>query len=115
MRRALLACCLLLAVAGCGSDDEERPAAASPDDPVTAPADSAPSGAAASPEACRKLGKGLVDEPIDAAVASAERRGCTVRAAVIDGEAQQLTEDFQPARINVHVHDGVVTRFLVMG
>jgi hypothetical protein len=35
--------------------------------------------------------------------------------AVLDGESQALTEDFQPARINVRVEDGVVTGLEFMG
>jgi hypothetical protein len=118
MRRALLACCLALAAAGCGGDGEE-PAAPTrdPDAPVSSsPADPAPpAGKSPSPKACRRLGRRIVGEPLEAATERAERRRCTLRVAVLDGEAQVLTEDFQPARINVRVRGGVVTRLEFMG
>jgi len=115
MRRALIACCLLLAAAGCGEDGEREPAA-SPDDPVTSPADpSPPAGPPPSPTACRRLGRRIVGAELEAAAQRAERRSCTLRVAVLDGESQALTEDFQPARINVRVRDGVVTRLEFMG
>jgi hypothetical protein len=117
MRRALLACCLALAAAGCGANGEE-PAAPTrdPDEPVSSPADpTPPAGKPPSPKACRRLGRRIVGEPLEAATERAERRRCTLRVAVLDGEAQVLTEDFQPARINVRVRDGVVTRLDFMG
>jgi hypothetical protein len=123
MRRALLACCFVLAscfvlaVAGCG-DDTEEPAgpAGAPDEPVSSPADPAPpAGKSPSPKACRRLGRRIVGEPLEAATERAERRRCTLRVAVLDGEAQVLTEDFQPARINVRVRGGVITRLEFMG
>jgi hypothetical protein len=50
-----------------------------------------------------------------AATERAERRGCPLRVAVLDGEPQALTEDFSPARINVRVRDGIVRRVEFMG
>jgi hypothetical protein len=117
MRRALLACCLVLAAGGCGEDAEE-PAAPTrdPDQPITSPADPAPpAGEPVSPKVCRRLGRRIVGEQLEAATERAERRRCTLRVAVLDGESQVLTEDFQPARINVRVRDGVVTGVEFMG
>jgi hypothetical protein len=114
MRRAVLACCLALAVAGCG-EDQERPAAA-PDQPVSSTPDPAPPASEpARPGECRRLGRRLVGDPVETAQARAERRGCVFRIAVLDGEGQVLTEDFQPARINVRVDDGVVSGVEFMG
>ena len=114
MRRALIAVCLALAATGCG--DEQREPAASPDDPVSAPAEPAPPAATPpSPRACRRLGRRIVGEPVEGAAQRADRRRCTLRVAVLDGESQVLTEDFQPSRINVRVQDGVVTRVEFMG
>jgi hypothetical protein len=119
MRRALFACCLVLAAtaAGCGADEEEPAApAGDPDQPISSPADPAPpAGKPASPKACRRLGRRIVGEPLEAATARAERQRCTLRVAVLDSEDQMLTEDFQPARINVRVRDGVVTGLEFMG
>jgi hypothetical protein len=116
MRRALIACCLTLALAATGCGEEEREPAASPDDPVTSPADPAPpAGAPPSPSACRRLGRRIVGAELEAAAQRAERRRCTLRVAVLDGESQALTEDFQPARINVRVDDDVVTGVEFMG
>jgi hypothetical protein len=56
-----------------------------------------------------------VGDPVEAATARAERRGCTLRVAVLDGEPQVLTEDFQPARINVRVVGGLVSAVEFMG
>jgi len=114
MRRALIACCLALATTGCG--DEEREPAASPDDPVSAPAEPGrPAATPPSPKGCRRLGRRIVGAPLEAAAERAGRRRCPLRVAVLDGESQALTEDFQPARINVRVKDGVVTRVEFMG
>ena len=114
MRRAVLACCLALAPAGCGGGDE--PAAGDPDQPVSAPAGTAaPAAAAPGRRACRRLGRRLVGDPLARARTRARRRGCPLRVAVLDGEQQMLTEDFQPARINVRVADGVVTGVAFMG
>ena len=116
MRRALIACCLGLALAATGCGEDEREPAASPDDPVTSPADPAPpAGTAPSPGACRRLGRRIVGAELEAAAQRAERRRCTLRVAVLDGESQALTEDFQPARINVKVDDGMVTGIEFMG
>jgi hypothetical protein len=115
MRLFAIACCLALVVAGCGGDEEE-PAAPAPDQPVSSPADPAPpAGDPTPPGACRRLGRRLVGETLRDAQQSARRRGCTLRVAVIDGEPQALTEDFQPARINVRVRDGVVAGVEFMG
>jgi hypothetical protein len=115
MRLAATACCLVLAAAGCGGDDEE-PAAPPGDQPVSSPADPAPpAGEPASPRACRRLGRRVVGDPLADARGRAERRGCTLRVADLDGEPQALTEDFQPARINVRVRDGVVAGVEFMG
>lgn len=114
MRRAVIACCLALAATGCGTEEQEP--AASPDDPVSAPAEPAPPAATPpSPKACRRLGRRIVGQPLEAAGERADRRRCPLRVAVLDGKSQALTEDFQPARINVRVQDGVVTRVEFMG
>jgi hypothetical protein len=116
MRLVVLSCCLALAAAGCGADDEEEPAAPPGDQPVSSPADPAPpAGEPASRKACRRLGRRIVGDPLAAATHRAERRGCTLRVAVLDGEPQALTEEFQPARINVRVRDGVVSVLEFMG
>ena len=110
---------VLLAVAvlgGCG--DDERPAATSdPDQPVSSgevPPDRSAT-PAGSKRVCTRLGRRLAGDPIAAATARAERRGCPLRVAVLDGEPQALTEDFSPARINVRVRGGVVTGVAFMG
>jgi hypothetical protein len=114
MRLVAIACCLVLA-AGCG-EDAEKPAATDHDQPVSSPADpAAPAGDPASPRACRRLGGRLVGEALEDATARADGRGCTLRVAVLDGEPQALTEDFQPARINLRVRGGVVTAVEFMG
>jgi hypothetical protein len=118
MRLALLACCVVFAVAGCGgAEDEASAPAGDPDQPVSSPADPAPpaAGTPTSTKACRRLGRRIVRDPVEHATERAERRGCVLRVAVLDGEAQILTEDFQPARINVRVRDGVVTGVEFMG
>jgi hypothetical protein len=112
--RALAICCLALALAACG---EQEPAAtpAGPDQPVSQPqlAPSAPAGERASERACRRLGRRGVR--VRDAQARASRRGCTVRIAIEDGRHLALTEDYQPARINVRVQDGVVAGVEFMG
>ncbi len=111
MRRAAVVLLAVAALAGCG--DEARPAA-SPDTPVS----SAPGGPiepATPPRACKRLGRRLVGASLPSATARAERRGCALRVAVLDGEPQVLTEDFSPARINVRVRDDVVTGVAFMG
>ena len=111
-----LALALALALGACG---EEQPAAApgGPDQPVVAPADpaAAPGPEPASARSCRRLGTRLVGSRLDAATALASRRGCTLRVAVRDGRALALTEDFQPARINVRVRAGTVAGVEFMG
>jgi len=117
MRLASLACCLALGLAGCGAD-EELPAGSGgdPDQPISSPADPAPpAGQPASRRACRRLGRRMVGDPLEQAADLADRRRCTLRVAVFDGQDQVLTEDFQPARINVRVDDGVVTGVEFMG
>ena len=117
MRRAATVVLAVAALAGCG-DDAERPAAGSdPDTPVSSgelPPDQ-PAAPAGSERVCTRLGRRLVGDRITAASARAERRGCALRVAVLDGEPQALTEDFSPARINVRVRDGIVTRVEFMG
>ena len=117
MRRAAAVVLAVAALAGCG-DDAERPAASSdPDAPVSS-GDLAPDQAAVpagSERVCTRLGRRLLGDRVAAATARAERRGCALRVAVLDGEPQALTEDFSPARINVRVRDGVVTRVEFMG
>jgi hypothetical protein len=116
MRAATLALLTALALAGCGGD-EERPAAPRPDDPVASgPMDPvAPAEPPASDRACKRLGTRLIGMELPAATARAERRRCTLRVAVLDGEPQILTEDYSPARINVRVADGVVAGVEFMG
>jgi hypothetical protein len=117
MRLAPIACCLALLV-GCGGEEREASApAGDPDQPISSPADPAPpsTGAPAPVKACKRLGRRIVGAELEAAAQRAERRRCTLRVAVLDGESQALTEDFQPARINVRVDDGVVTGLEFMG
>jgi hypothetical protein len=118
MRRAVLACCLMLTLAGCGGGAEQEASApaADPEQPVSSPADpAAPSGKPTPTKACRSLGREIVGDPVDDATARAKRRACTLRVAVLDGQGQILTEDFQPARINVRVEGDVVTAVEFMG
>ena len=119
MRRSVLAACLVVTLAGCGGSAEQEASAppADPEQPVSSPAEPAPppSGAPTPTKACRTLGRGIVGDPVADATVQAKRRGCTLRVAVLDGEGQILTEDFQPARINVRVHGGVVTAVEFMG
>ena len=116
--RALLACCLLLAltVAACG-DDERAASPAGPDEPVaqTAPGGVAPALPVAGARSCRRAGRRLVGLDQASAMSLAERRGCTMRIAVQDGVHLALTEDYQPARINVRVRRGVVAGVVFMG
>ena len=90
---------------------------ADPDEPVSSGpiATDQPAAPVASERACTRLGRRLVGATVEAATARAERRGCPLRVAVLDGEPQALTEDFSPARINVRVRDGVITRVEFMG
>jgi hypothetical protein len=116
VRSFLLACCLALFVAGCG-DDEEQPVADDPDQAVSSTPDPSPppAGEPTPPAECKRLGRRLVGDPVEAAEARAERRGCVFRVAVIDGESQALTDDFQPGRINVRVVGGLVSAVEFMG
>jgi hypothetical protein len=116
---ARIACCLLLAltVAACGAD-EPAATSAGPDQPVSQPQRpdaSAPAREPASERTCRRLGRRLIGIEIDAAAARAGRRGCTVRIAVEDGRHLALTEDYQPARINLRVQGGAVAGVEFMG
>jgi hypothetical protein len=107
----------LAALGGCGDDAEGPAATADPDQPVSSgqiPPDQ-PAGPVGSERVCTRLGRRLVGDRIAAATARAERRGCALRVAVLDGEPQALTEDFSPARINVRVRAGLVTRVEFMG
>lgn len=115
---ARISCCLVLALAFAACSDEERPASAGdPDQPVSAPAvPSDPAGVEpASERTCRRLGQRLAGTGLAAATARASGRGCTLRVAVRDGRGLALTEDYQPARINVRVTDGTVTGVEFMG
>jgi hypothetical protein len=105
------------ALAGCGGDEERPAASAGPDEPVTSsPSDpTTPAAPAAPANACKRLGRRLVGLRLPAASERAERRGCPLRVAVLDGEPQVLTEDYSPARINVGVRDDVVRRVEFMG
>jgi hypothetical protein len=116
MRRVVLLLALA-ALAGCGGDEERPAATPAPDDPVASgPIDpDQPAAPAASERACTRLGKRLAGAEIDDAKARAGRRGCPLRVAVLDGEPQALTEDYSPARINVAVENGAVTRVEFMG
>jgi hypothetical protein len=116
MRRFGVVLAAAAALAGCG--DDERPAApADPDAAVSSEpgASGPPAGPVGSPATCGRLGRRLVGTALSAASGRAERRGCPLRVAVLDGEPQALTEDYAPARINVRVRDGVVTRVEFMG
>jgi hypothetical protein len=117
MRWSVIACCVALAASGCGAGEEEATAPpADPDQPISSPADPAPPAGKPAPiKACRQLGRRIVGGRIDDAIGRAERRGCPLRVAELDGEGQILTDDFQQARINVRVHDGVVTGVEFMG
>jgi hypothetical protein len=117
VRPFLLAWCLaILVVAGCG-DDEDRPVADDPDQAVSSTPDPSPppAGEPTPPAECKRLGRRLVGDPVEAAEARAERRGCVFRVAVVDGEGQALTDDFQPGRINVRVVGGLVSAVEFMG
>ena len=116
---ARLACCLALAltVAACG-EDERAAAPGGPDRPVSqtpAPAPTADGPGPASERACRRLGRRLIGVAAPAAAARAAARGCTLRVAVRDGRRLALTEDFQPARINVRVRGGLIAGIEFMG
>ena len=112
---------VLLAVAafrGLRDDEERRRAgrAARRRRSRPAPIDpNAPAAPATPTRACKRLGPRLVGVTLPAATARAERRGCALRVAVLDGEPQVLTEDYPPARINVRVRDNVVTGVEFMG
>jgi hypothetical protein len=113
--RRLAVMLAVAAFAGCGSDDEQP--AAGPDTPVSSGSvePNAPAAPAASPRTCKRLGRKLVGASLRTATARAERRGCALRVAVLDGEPQVLTEDFSPTRINVRVRAGVVAGVEFMG
>ncbi len=116
---ARLACCLALAltIPACG-DDERAAAPGGPDQPVSnaqAPDTGADGPGPASERACRRLGRRLVGVAAQDAAARAAARGCTLRVAVRDGRRLALTEDFQPARINVRVRGGLIAGVEFMG
>lgn len=115
--RRLAVLLAVAAFAGCGGDEERPAASAGPDEPgASTPSDpSAPAAPAAPAKACKRLGRRLVGLAMPAASARAERRGCPLRVAVLDGEPQALTEDYAPARINVRVRADVVRRVEFMG
>jgi hypothetical protein len=106
---------VVAAIAGCGGDEEQPAAPAGPDEPVTSEPGASPAAPAAPVKVCKRLGPRLVGMRMPAASERAERRGCPVRVAVLDGEPQALTEDHSPGRINVRVRDDVVRRVEFMG
>ena len=72
--------------------------------PVSEPVPSLPD--AVDIDAATKLLTGL---GVDEATKVAESNGWTLRVSTLDGEAQMLTEDYSPSRVNVSVTGGVVT------
>ena len=117
MRRAVPVLLAFAALAGCGDDEERAAAPGGPDAPVSSGSvePSAPATPPTPSRTCKRLGHRLVGATLPSATARAERRGCPLRVAVLDGEPQILTEDFSPSRINVRVRDDAVTGVAFMG
>ena len=57
---------------------------------------------------------GYIGQTLTQARRLASSRGDTVRVVGTDGECADVTDDFQPRRINVHVEDGAVSAVAVL-
>ena len=118
MKRAIGCACFAVAVAGCGGDS-----GSSDGNAVIGPAAEAP------PRMCPTLGDpradhdkyrerargSLVGKDLDEAEAWADASGCRLVAAVIDGEPQVLTREYDPTRIQAELRGGEVVRILGFG
>lgn len=118
MKRAIACACVVAMLSGCGGDSE-------PGEPkdVVGPAPETP------PRMCPMLGepraahdeylerarRTLVGRALGEAEALADAAGCRLVAAVIDGEPQILTREYDPTRIQAAVRDGEVVRVIAFG
>jgi hypothetical protein len=75
----------------------------------TTPADTTPVTELPAPVDAAEAQTALVGLTVDEATKVAEGNGWTVRVSTLDGEAQMLTDDYSPTRVNVAVTAGVVT------